>query len=116
MTANNPRIIYKICRSPEWEAAEQAGAFRGSPDDRRDGFIHFSTGAQLPGTLAKYFAGEAGLIVVAVDAARLGEALRWEPSRDNALFPHLYAELSLDAVLWSRPLASIINDLKQLSQ
>jgi uncharacterized protein (DUF952 family) len=115
VAADTPTIIYKICRSSEWEGAEQGGVFRGSPDDRRDGFIHFSTAAQVPGTLAKYFAGEVGLILIAVDTAKLGEALRWEPSRDNALFPHLYAELSLDAVLWSRPLASI-SDLKQLSQ
>jgi uncharacterized protein (DUF952 family) len=115
VATDTPTIIYKICRPLEWEAAEQAGVFHGSPDDRRDGFIHFSTAAQVPGTLAKYFAGEAGLILIAVDTARVGEALRWEPSRDNALFPHLYDELRLDAVLWSRPLASI-SDFKQLSQ
>jgi uncharacterized protein (DUF952 family) len=115
VASDNPTVIYKICRPSEWEAAERAGVFRGSPDDHRDGFIHFSTAAQVPGTFAKYFAGEAGLIVVAVDVTKLGAALRWEPSRDNALFPHLYADLSLEAVLWCRPLASI-SDFKQLSQ
>jgi uncharacterized protein (DUF952 family) len=108
-------IIYKICRPDEWVTAEHAGIFRGSPDDRRDGFIHFSTAAQVPGTVQKYFAGESGLLLVAVDAAKLGAALKWEPSRGGALFPHLYGDLSLTAVLWSRALASI-TDFKQLAQ
>jgi uncharacterized protein (DUF952 family) len=107
--------IYKICRPDEWAAAGRARVFCGSPDDRRDGFIHFSTAAQVPGTLEKYFSGEPGLVLIAVDAGRLGAALKWEPSRGGALFPHLYGDLSLDAVLWSRPLASI-TDFKQLAQ
>jgi uncharacterized protein (DUF952 family) len=107
--------IYKICRPDEWAAAEQAGIFRGSPDDSRDGFIHFSTAAQVPGTLEKYFAGESGLVLIAVDAGKLDAPLKWEPSRGGALFPHLYGDLSLTAVLWSRPLASI-TDFKQLAQ
>jgi uncharacterized protein (DUF952 family) len=108
--------IYKICRRHEWEAAERDRVFRGSPDDQRDGFIHFSTAEHVPGTLEKYFAGESGLVLIAVDAGALGTALKWEPSRGGALFPHLYGELPLgDAVLWSRPL-SAISDLKQLEQ
>lgn len=90
--------IYKICPAPAWREAERGGVFQGSADDRRDGFIHFSTAAQLPGTAAKHFAGQAGLLLIAVDASALGEALRWEPSRGGELFPHLYGELGLGAV------------------
>lgn len=90
--------IYKICPAPAWREAERRGVFRGSADDHRDGFIHFSTAAQVPGTAAKHFAGQAGLFLVAVDAAALGDALRWEPSRGGDLFPHLYGELDLGAV------------------
>lgn len=107
--------IYKILRAAEWQDAERAGAFRGSPDDQRDGFIHFSTAEQTPGTYEKYFAGVAGLVLAAIDAEALGPALKWEPSRGGALFPHLYGDLPLSAVLWSRPLASI-SDVRQLSQ
>jgi uncharacterized protein (DUF952 family) len=107
--------IYKICRPDEWAEAERAGVFRGSPDDKRDGFIHFSTAAQIPETVEKYFAGESDLVLVAVGAAKLGAALKWEPSRGGALFPHLYGDLSLTAVLGSRALASI-TDFKQLAQ
>ncbi len=71
---------------------------------RRDGFIHFSTAAQLEGTLRKHFAGRSGLFLIAIDADRLGDALRWEPSRGGDLFPHLYAPLELASVLWSGPL------------
>jgi len=107
--------VYKICRPDEWAGTERAGVFRGSPDDKRDGFIHFSTAAQIPETVEKYFAGESDLVLVAVDAAKLGAALKWEPSRGGALFPHLYGDLSLTAVLWSRALASI-TDFKQMAQ
>jgi uncharacterized protein (DUF952 family) len=115
VVGGNPRIVYKICRPEEWQTAERDGVFRGSPDDRRDGFIHFSTAVQVPGTVEKYFSGQAGLILIAIDAGALGAALKWEPSRGGALFPHLYGDLSLDAVLWTRALASI-TDLRQLGQ
>ena len=115
MVSDTPLIIYKICRREEWAAAQRDQVFCGSPDDLRDGFIHFSTAAQVAGTFEKYFAGETGLVLVAVDAQALGTGLKWEPSRGGALFPHLYGELALQAVLWSRPLASIA-DLKQLGQ
>ena len=87
------RTIYKICPAAAWREAEGAGAYRGSPDDVRDGFIHFSTASQVPGTLAKHFAGQANLFLIAVDADALGPALKWEPSRGGDLFPHLYADL-----------------------
>ncbi len=90
--------IYKICPAPAWREAERRGVFQGSADDRRDGFIHFSTAAQVPGTAAKHFAGQAGLLLIAVDGLALGDALRWEPSRGGELFPHLYGELGLGAV------------------
>jgi len=96
--------IYKICDSALWREAERMRAFKGAPADARDGYIHLSTAAQLPGTAAKHFAGAAGLILVAVDAGALGPALKWEPSRGGALFPHLYGALPLDAVLWAKPL------------
>ena len=115
MTASKQATIYKICRPDEWATAERDGVFRGSPDDRRDGFIHFSTASQVPGTVERYFAAEEGLLLIAIDSQALGSALKWEPSRGGALFPHLYGDLSLGAVLWSRPLASV-TDLRQLAQ
>jgi uncharacterized protein (DUF952 family) len=96
--------IYKICSAELWREAERAGAFAGAPPDLRDGFIHFSTGVQVPETAAKHFAGATGQVLVAVDTAMLGAALKWEPSRGGALFPHLYEPLSLDAVKWVQPL------------
>jgi uncharacterized protein (DUF952 family) len=107
--------IYKILAEDEWHAAERDGRYRGSADDARDGFIHFSTAEQTPGTYEKYFSGKTGLMLVAIDAAALGGSLKWEPSRGGALFPHLYGDLPLSAVRWSRPLVSI-NDVRQLSQ
>ena len=96
--------IYKICPAALWREAERAGAFHGSAADRRDGYIHFSTAGQVAETAAKHFAGERDLVLVAVDAAALGDELRWEPSRGGALFPHLYGALSVDAVRRVDPL------------
>jgi uncharacterized protein (DUF952 family) len=97
-------IIYKICERAEWHAAERAGTYRGSDVDLRDGFIHFSTAAQVTETAAKHFAGQADLVLVAVDAAALGSALKWERSRGGDLFPHLYAALPLAVVRWAKVL------------
>jgi uncharacterized protein (DUF952 family) len=93
--------VYKVLRVAEFAAAQAKGRYKGSADDRRDGFIHLSSAGQLEGTLAKHFAGERDLVLLALDAARLGPLLRWEPSRGGALFPHLYARLDLASVLWS---------------
>jgi uncharacterized protein (DUF952 family) len=93
------RRIYKISSASAWREAERQGVFRGSPDDIRDGYIHFSTAAQVVETARKHFFGQAGLFLVAVDADALGNALRWEPSRNDELFPHLYGDLDLGAVL-----------------
>jgi uncharacterized protein (DUF952 family) len=92
------RTIYKICDASSWRDAERQGVFRGSADDQRDGYIHFSTAAQVPGTVRKHYFGKTGLFLIAVDADALGAALRWEPSRDDQLFPHLYSDLDLRAV------------------
>lgn len=88
--------IFKIVPAALWREAEEAGVFTGSPVDLRDGFIHFSTAEQLQETAEKHFAGQTGLLLVAVDADQL--AVRWEPSRGGALFPHLYGDLPLSAV------------------
>jgi uncharacterized protein (DUF952 family) len=95
-------IVYKIVPAPLWHASEGAGVFAGSPVDVSDGFIHFSTASQVRETAARHFAGVGDALLVAVSADRL--VLRWEPSRDGALFPHLYGPLPLASVLWVREL------------
>lgn len=91
--------IFHICRREEWQQATAEGAYRGSSQDRADGFIHFSTGAQVKASAAKHRAGQSGLVLVTVDSGRLGPALRWEPARNGQLFPHLYGALPLEAVI-----------------
>jgi uncharacterized protein (DUF952 family) len=90
--------IYKILKRTEWEAALRAKEFVGSEVDRRDGYIHFSTAEQAAETAAKHFRGQADLVVLKVSSEKLGAALRWEPSRGGALFPHLYEPLSTEHV------------------
>jgi uncharacterized protein (DUF952 family) len=96
--------IYKISPRALWRDAEAAGIFTGAPVDHTDGFIHFSTAEQVAETAARHFAGQEDLVLLAVDAAALGAALRYEPSRGGALFPHLYGTLPLSAVRWVKPL------------
>lgn len=93
-----PQLIYKILSATEWRAAEVEGLFRGAGIDLSDGYIHFSTAMQAAETAAKHFAGRGDLVLVAVDAEKLGTALKWEVSRGGALFPHLYAPLDLSLV------------------
>jgi len=91
-------LIYKICPASAWREAERQGVYRGSPDDVRDGFIHLSTATQVEGTARKHFFGQTGLFLIEVEAEALRDALRWERSRNDELFPHLYGELDLGAV------------------
>jgi len=100
----NAMLIYKILRAEEWRAFAATAQTAGAPVDLADGFIHFSTAAQLAETAARHFAGEDGLRLVAVEAEGLGPALKWEPSRGGQLFPHLYRQLDATDVAWSRPL------------
>lgn len=97
-------IVYKIVQTSLWQDARKKGVFEGAPIDLEDGFIHFSTRDQARETARLHFAGMTDLTLLAVDAGALGDALKFEPSRGGQLFPHLYAKLPLDAVLWERPL------------
>lgn len=101
-TANAPMMIYKILRPAEWADLQAAGSSKGAPVDLADGFVHFSTAAQLGTTLTKHFASEGDLLLLACDAAVFGDDLRWEPSRGGDLFPHLYRPLELGDIAWSR--------------
>jgi uncharacterized protein (DUF952 family) len=112
-------LIYKILPRSLWQEAARAGVFRGAPVDLADGFIHFSTAAQVRETAAKHFAGQADLLLAAFEADRFGAALKWEPSRGGALFPHLYGELAPDAALWVRDLplaADGLHDFPELGE
>lgn len=97
-------LIYKVLRSGEWHTLDTGGETDGAPVDRADGYIHFSTAAQLDETLSKHFAGLDNLVLAACDAAAMKDALRWEPSRGGALFPHLYRRLRRDDVVWHLPI------------
>ena len=107
-------LIYKIVDAASWRKALDDGAFFGSADDARDGFIHFSTASQVRATLARHFAGRPDLVIAAADSERLGDALKWEPSRGGALFPHLYVNLPVDAVRWWKPLSLKSDGVHQL--
>lgn len=97
-------VVYKIVPDTLWQQARQTGVFHGASIDLTDGFIHLSTAEQSKETATRYFAGQDGLLLVAIDGDVLGDKLLFEPSRGGDLFPHLYAPLPLSAVLWEKPL------------
>lgn len=98
------KTIYKIVPQELWQKARSEGVFKGASIDLQDGYIHFSTARQAVETAKLHFAGQSGLLLVAVEVDRLGDALRFEPSRGGDLFPHLFADLPMDAILWEKPL------------
>lgn len=100
-------LIYKIFRKSEWAVLTNSGVTKGAPIDLADGFVHFSTAAQVAETAAKHFAQEDDLMLLALEADLLGPDLKWEPSRGGALFPHLYRALYLDDIVWSKPLPKV---------
>jgi uncharacterized protein (DUF952 family) len=97
-------LIYKIFRADEWARLQAQGASDGAPIDVADGYVHFSTAQQATETAAKHFAGASGLTLLACDTAAMGDALKWEISRGDALFPHLYRQIRMSDVVWAREL------------
>jgi uncharacterized protein (DUF952 family) len=106
--------VYKILERPAWEAAKRGGRFEGAAIDLTDGFIHLSSAAQAPETARLHFAGQADLVLLRIDAERLGAALRWEASRGGALFPHLYGPLDCALVEDVTPIALDADGVPQL--
>jgi uncharacterized protein (DUF952 family) len=98
----HPATAYKILTAAQWAQFETDGVFHGAPVDLADGYIHLSAADQLQGTLDKHFAGQSGLVIAEVDLAALGESVKWEVSRGQALFPHIYGPLPMAAVLGVR--------------
>jgi uncharacterized protein (DUF952 family) len=101
----HPATAYKILTANEWAQFQADGIYHGAPIDLADGYIHLSAVDQLQGTLDKHFAGQTGLVIAEVDLAALGETVKWEVSRGDALFPHIYGPLPMAAVLGVRDYA-----------
>ena len=102
---SDSNLIYKICSNAVWEEIRSLAEWNGSPHDLSDGFIHFSTAAQLEGTIRKHYAGQTDLVLFAIDADLAGDALKWEPSRGGDLFPHLYGSLLISTIVFAQNLA-----------
>ncbi len=102
--SETPQVAYKVLTAAQMADLEAQAVFKGAPVDRADGYIHLSTAAQLAETVDKHFAGQDDLHIVTVDLAVLGDAVKWEASRGGALFPHIYTDLPLSAVLAYGPL------------
>jgi len=101
---NSPQVIYKILSQEEWEDAQKTGVYRGSAMDMNDGFIHFSTKDQVPQILEKYFKGQKDLLQLTIDTRKINGDLRWEVSpRSGKIYPHLYGELPIQAVVTAKP-------------
>jgi uncharacterized protein (DUF952 family) len=94
-----PATAYKIFTAGQWAQFQIDGIFHGAPVDLADGYIHLSTAEQVHGTMAKHFAGQSGLVIAEVNLAMFGDTVKWEVSRGEMLFPHIYAPLLLTAII-----------------
>ncbi|MEK7661795.1 MAG: DUF952 domain-containing protein [Pseudomonadota bacterium] len=97
--SKNPNIAYKIENKSVWKQDLDKGKYEGSTLDKKDGFIHLSSGLQLERTFLLHFGGQTDLIVAAIDLAQLGETVVWEESRGGELFPHIYGNLPVSAII-----------------
>jgi uncharacterized protein (DUF952 family) len=95
---------YKILTAGQWRGWQAAGIFAGAPIDIEDGYIHLSAADQVAATHAKYFEGLHDLVLVEVDLDMLGDAVVWEPARGGALFPHVYGDIPIEAVIQAKPI------------
>ncbi|KAF2725399.1 DUF952-domain-containing protein [Polychaeton citri CBS 116435] len=95
---SHPTIAYKILNAPQWSAWQKTGTFSGASIDLTDGYIHLSTATQGAETYAKFFKGQQDLVVAEIDLDDLTDSLKWEPSRNNELFPHVYGEIKMESV------------------
>ena len=109
-------VVFKLLRLDEFQAFNSTSEYYGSADDIRDGFVHLSTARQLPGTLARHFAGDNELVLLAFDDVDLGGALKWEPSRDGALFPHVYGALPVEKAMAEHRLTRRPNGVMELPE
>lgn len=98
-TTSKPVTAFKILTAEQWAQFQTDGVFKGAPVDMADGYIHLSTQDQVQGTLDKHFAGQEGLIIAEVDLAVVHDSIKWEVSRGGALFPHVYGDLPMDAII-----------------
>jgi uncharacterized protein (DUF952 family) len=98
------RVVYKIIDIDAWREAEAAGVFMGAAIDLKDGYIHLSTASQVKETARLHFAGAANLLLVAIDETVIAGNLKWEASRGNQLFPHVYGHIHPADILWAKPL------------
>lgn len=88
-TAMNDKV-YKIFTECEWKHFQEAGQFKGSADDLRDGFIHLSTEEQVDGVIEKHFSGQHPLYVAEFSGLSSLQKLKWEISASGGVYPHLY--------------------------
>lgn len=99
----SPATAFKILTADQWAQFQAEGIFLGAPVDIADGYIHLSSADQLQGTLDKHFAGQSGLMIAEVDLLMLGNSVKWEMSRGDALFPHVYGPLPMAAIIGAAP-------------
>ena len=98
-TTSKPVTAFKILTAEQWAQFQTDGVFKGAPVDLADGYIHLSTQDQVQGTLDKHFAGQEGLVIAEVDLAVVHDSIKWEVSRGGALFPHVYGDLPMPAII-----------------
>jgi uncharacterized protein (DUF952 family) len=97
LVEGGPQHIFHITERSLFAAALETGAYE-SDSLKTEGFVHCSTREQILRTAARFFGGRSGLVILCIDAARLGMQLRYETAHGEA-FPHCYSAVPLDAIV-----------------
>ena len=83
-------FVYRVMLNNEWDEFKKKKKFFGNKLDIQSGFIHLSTKSQIKNTIEKYYKNEDSVIIFKINVKDIAKNLKWEISRNNQLFPHLY--------------------------
>ncbi|WP_284227356.1 DUF952 domain-containing protein [Mycobacterium antarcticum] len=96
-----PGDLFHLCTAEEWESAQRSGE-RRPPSLDAQGFVHLSAREQVHLPANRLFTGRDDMVLLRLDAGRLGSPVRWEPGvetdPESMTFPHLYGPLPVAAV------------------
>ena len=89
--------FYHITTPKQWAKFENQELYEAE-SLHTEGFIHCSYEEQLDETLSLYFKDQPAVLLLKIDPSVLTAKLLVEPSRDGALFPHIYGQLNKSAI------------------
>ncbi len=111
-----PEFVYRLISQDDWRQAQAERIVAYQAIDQQDGFLHLSVRDQVLDTAALYFKDRDDLLALEISYQKIAQDLKFEPSRDGVLFPHLYGQLSVAAITRAIPLIASTDGDYQLDE